>query len=245
MASPDHPDILAARDLHVKLGGRPVLRGAGFSARRGRITGILGPNGAGKTTCFRIAAGLMRADSGVVLMGGEDVTRMGLPERARRGLGYLPQEPSVFRGLSVRGNLEAAAELLKIPRAERAARIAAALDEFGLSALADRKSALLSGGERRRVELARLFLGRPSVIMLDEPFAAIDPLAVDDLARLLRNLADKGAAVVITDHSALELLRLCDYLVLLADGVAAAEGSPEEIRRSPIARSRYLGDRAG
>ena len=233
---------LVARNLHKRFRGRPVVAGVDFEVQPGEIVGLLGPNGAGKTTSFGMLAGLLRADEGRVLVDGEDVTGWPLHRRARRGLGYLPQEASVFRRLTVRGNLEAVLSVQRgLGRREAQDRVTAELRRFDLEDRASQRADQLSGGERRRLELARCMVIRPRWLLLDEPFAGIDPIGVRDLQGRLRGLRDQGIAIFVTDHQVRAMLALCDRTYLLAAGRVIDEGKPDELVRSEAAQSSYLG----
>ncbi len=230
--------LLEARGLYKSFGGRPVVRGVDLRVEPGEVVGLLGPNGAGKTTVFGMLAGLLRVDAGEVWLGGHVVTAMPLHARARRGLGYLAQTPSVFRGLTVRGNVELALEARG--RSRDGAR--ALLDRAGLSHLASARAETLSGGERRRLEIARCLAGEHRVLLLDEPFAGVDPVAVQDLQRRVAALAEDGLAVLITDHAVREAMGICHRVLVLDEGMVQCAGSPEEVAADPHVRARYLGE---
>jgi lipopolysaccharide export system ATP-binding protein len=233
--------ILRGESLSHSYGEREVLSGVSIGALAGEIVGLIGPNGAGKSTCFRLLSGLLEARAGRVLFGDRDVTRLPLEARARLGLGYLPQEPSVFRGLSVTANVEVALEAAGVPKSERADRARAILDDFGLLPLARERGDRLSGGERRKVEIARLWGTSPRVLVLDEPFTGLDPLASAGLRGVLRKLAGRGLAVLLTDHHVAEALPACDRAVLLVEGRIVVEGPAEDIAADQRAREAYLG----
>jgi lipopolysaccharide export system ATP-binding protein len=203
--------------------------------------GLLGPNGAGKTTSFHMTVGLVRPDGGQVHLDDTEVSRLPLFKRARLGLGYLPQESSIFRKLSVRENFAAVLESRKLSRAERERRAEALLQEFGLGHVADSPGEALSGGERRRAEIARCLIPEPGFILFDEPFAGVDPINVHELQRQIADLKGRGLGVLITDHNVRDTLRICDRAYLIAQGQILEEGKPEEIARSERARSVYLG----
>ena len=233
---------LVARGLTKAYGGRSVLEDVGLEARPDEIVALLGPNGAGKTTAFRIIAGLVRPSAGTVDLGGRDVTALPLHRRARLGLGYLPQAPSVFRRLTVRANLEAVLALqpgLTRPQVER--RIEAGLAEVDLTDRAELMADRLSGGERRRLELARCLATRPRWLLLDEPFYGIDPIGVRDLQQRLRALRGRGLTVLMTDHNALATLPLCDRAYLLVGGRIVESGTRSELAQSATARAAYFG----
>ncbi len=228
---------LRGRGLRRVHGGRAVLAGLDLLVRPGEVLGLLGPNGAGKTTCFRILAGLDEADAGAVTLDGLPLDGLPLWRRVRAGLGYLAQEPSVFRDLSVEDNL-------RVPLEARGAGVGEAeglLDQLGLLPLRRARAGTLSGGERRRLEIARSLAARPRVLLLDEPFAGVDPVAVAVLQRHIRGLAAAGIGVLLTDHAVHEALHICDAAILLDAGQAMVRGSPEAVAADPFARARYLG----
>jgi len=216
--------------------------GVNFSVRSGQVAGLLGPNGAGKTTTFYMVIGLVRADSGEVRLDREDLSALPMYQRARRGITYLPQEPSVFRGLSVEDNLLAIAEATPVTREQQLSRVDELLEEFKIAPLRKQKVTTLSGGERRRVEIARSLVTSPRFILLDEPFAGIDPLAVAELQNMVRDLRRKGIGVLITDHNVRETLKICDEATIINLGKVMISGSPEEIVASELARKFYLGE---
>ncbi len=222
---------------------RRVVDGASFRVGPGEVVGLLGPNGAGKTTSFHMTVGLVRADAGKVRLGGDDLTRLPMHLRARRGLGYLPQEASIFRKLTVRQNFTAVMEALGVGRAERERRADGLLDEFHLRTVEGSLGEQLSGGERRRAEVARSLLSGPRFILFDEPFAGVDPIAVAELQRLIASLKQKGIGVLLTDHNVREALGICDRAYILNAGQILEEGTPAHIARSERARAVYLGDR--
>jgi lipopolysaccharide export system ATP-binding protein len=221
---------------------RLVVNKVSLHVRSGEVVGLLGPNGAGKTTTFHMLVGLVRPDAGRVLLNGEDIGGLPLYLRARMGIGYLPQEPSIFRKLTVEENLLAILETLPLTRAQCQARAAQLMEELGVRHVAKSKGFELSGGERRRVEIARALVIEPKFMLLDEPFAGIDPLAILDVQQIVGQLKERGIGVLITDHNVRETLGICDRAYILADGVVIEEGSPEAIMRSERARSSYLGE---
>ncbi len=221
---------------------RPVVNDISFSLRPGEAVGLLGPNGAGKTTVFYMITGLIRPDSGRILLGGADITWLPIYRRARAGIGYLPQEASLFRGLTVEGNLRAVIELAEPDRERRAARLEELLAEFMIAHLRRTPALALSGGERRRIEIARALAARPDFLLLDEPFAGIDPIAMGDIRDLVGHLKDRGVGVLITDHNVRATLDLVDRAVVIHDGAVLIEGAPDTIIADPQVRRFYLGD---
>ena len=233
---------LVAVGLVKRYGRRVVVGGVSLTVRPGEVHGLLGPNGAGKTTIFRLLCGVERPDAGSVALDGVDLGQLPLHARARRGLGYLPQEDTLFRDLDVRGNVQVAAEMAARVAADRSPpTVEATLAQVGLFHLADRRVDGLSGGERRRLEIARLLALGPRVILLDEPFAGIDPIAVGSLQILVRALAASGLAVLITDHAVRETLAICDRATVVDAGTIQVEGTPLVVAQDPLARARYLG----
>ncbi len=232
---------LEAVRLDKRYNRRPVVRDLSLSVRRGEVVGLLGPNGAGKTTTFHILCGLISADSGAVLLDGRDITKLPMFRRARLGIGYLPQESSVFRGLSVVDNLRAVLELTEPGRAEREAMIEALLEEFDLERLSDTPAAALSGGERRRVEIARALAARPHFMLLDEPLAGVDPIAVADMRELIGVLSQRGIGVLITDHKVRETLELVDRAYVMHEGAVLAAGPPGDLVANQRVIETYLG----
>jgi len=233
---------LVARGLVKSYGKRPVVRGVSLALQRGEVVGLLGPNGAGKTTVFYMITGLIDGDDGRIELDGFDITALPMYRRARLGVGYLPQEASIFRGLSVEKNIRAVLEVAGIDRDERETMLEDLLEEFGLTRLRAAPAIALSGGERRRVEIARSLATQPSFMLLDEPFAGIDPVAVGDIRALVRHLASRGIGVLVTDHNVRETLGLIDRAYIIYDGSLLMEGSPQEIVRHPDVRRVYLGD---
>ncbi|TVQ57457.1 MAG: LPS export ABC transporter ATP-binding protein [Rhodobacteraceae bacterium] len=234
---------LRARGLGKSYRRRPVLRDVDIDLRRGEVVGLLGPNGAGKTTCFYMLTGLVPCDAGLIEIDGRDVTTMPMHLRARLGLGYLPQEASIFRGLTVEGNIRAALEIAHGDRDLREKKLDALLAEFSISHLRRTPAVALSGGERRRVEIARCLAGEPSFVLLDEPFAGVDPIAVGDIRGLVSHLKDRGIGVLITDHNVRETLQIIDRACILHDGRVLMSGSPEAVVEDSAVRRVYLGER--
>jgi lipopolysaccharide export system ATP-binding protein len=239
----DGRTILAARHLAKHYGGRTVLRDVSLSLHRGEAVGLLGPNGAGKTTCFYIITGLITADGGQVLLDDHDITALPMYRRARLGIGYLPQEASIFRGLSVEDNVRAVLEIAVLDRDRRASTLERLLSEFGLAHLRRSPALALSGGERRRVEIARALAASPSFVLLDEPLAGIDPINVGEIRDLVGHLKDRGLGVLITDHNVRDTLDIIDRAYILHDGAVLREGTPEEIVADAAVRRVYLGER--
>ncbi|MGE5800238.1 MAG: LPS export ABC transporter ATP-binding protein [Syntrophaceae bacterium] len=235
-------EILEARALTKVYGGRKVVSGVDLEIRPGEVVGLLGPNGAGKTTTFYMIVGLIKPDDGRIFLDSEEITRDPMFVRARKGINYLPQEPSVFRKLTVEENILAILETLDIESEERKNRLKQLLGELDLTDLAGSKAYSLSGGERRRVEITRALVTSPRFILLDEPFAGIDPLAVADIQKIIQKLKSKGIGVVISDHNVRETLSVCDRAYILNEGTVLVEGLPEVIAESKIARKFYLGD---
>lgn len=234
---------LVAENIGKRYRKRPVLRGVSVSVNRGEIVGLLGPNGAGKTTCFYIITGLISADYGVIRLDGQEITDLPMYRRARLGIGYLPQEPSIFRGLTVEGNIRAILEVSERDATVRQAALDDLLAEFSITHLRRTPALALSGGERRRVEIARALAARPHFMLLDEPLAGIDPIAVSDIRDLVLQLRDRGIGVLITDHNVRETLELVDRAYILHDGKVLMEGSPREIVADESVRRVYLGER--
>ncbi|MBS1151077.1 MAG: transporter ATP-binding protein [Myxococcaceae bacterium] len=235
--------LLEASGLVKAYRARRVVDGVAFNVRPGEVVGLLGPNGAGKTTSFNLVVGLIAPDAGSVRLDGVELGGLPMHQRAKRGLGYLPQEPSIFRRLTVRQNLLAVLELQKgLSSAERNTRADALLTEFGLEAVAQSLGETLSGGERRRAEIARCLLPAPRFILFDEPFAGVDPINVGELQREIVRLKAKGLGVLITDHNVRDTLAICDRAYVLAGGKILEAGTPSELASSPRARSVYLGE---
>jgi len=234
---------LVARHLGKSFKKRPVVRDVTVSVQRGEAVGLLGPNGAGKTTCFYMITGLIAADSGTITLDGQDITALPMYRRARLGIGYLPQEASIFRGMTVENNIRSVLEVVESDRDAREAMLDELLAEFSVTHLRRAPALALSGGERRRVEIARALAGQPHFILLDEPLAGIDPIAVNDIRELVGHLRDRGIGVLITDHNVRETLDLVDRAYILHDGVVLMEGGPAEIVAHEDVRRVYLGDR--
>jgi lipopolysaccharide export system ATP-binding protein len=234
---------LMASGLRRSFKGRAVVEDVSLALRRGEAVGLLGPNGAGKTTVFYMIMGLIRADGGRIEIDGHDVTHLPMYQRARLGVGYLPQEASIFRGLSVEDNIRAVLEIVERDRARRDADLTALLEEFHIAHLRKAPAISLSGGERRRCEIARSLASRPAFMLLDEPFAGIDPIAVGEIQALVRHLTKRGIGVLITDHNVRETLGLIDRAYILSSGRVLAEGRPKEIVANPDVRRVYLGER--
>jgi lipopolysaccharide export system ATP-binding protein len=235
--------VLRAEGLVKAYRRRRVVDGVSFEVHPGEVVGLLGPNGAGKTTSFNMVVGLVTPDAGRVALGERDLTRLPMHRRARRGVGYLPQEASIFRKLTVRQNFTAVLEALGVGRADREARARALLEEFRLEKVADSLGETLSGGERRRAEVARSLLADPRSILFDEPFAGVDPIAVAELQRLIAALAARGIGVLLTDHNVRDALGICDRAYILAAGKILESGTPAEIAASARARAVYLGEK--
>ena len=233
---------LAVHSVEKSFGTRKVVRGVSIYVRRGEAVGLLGPNGAGKTTVFYMITGLIKADRGAIELDGHDVTKLPMYQRARLGIGYLPQEASIFRGLTVEQNIRAVLEVVEPSRKKREAELDSLLDEFNITRLRKTPSIALSGGERRRVEIARALATRPNYMLLDEPFAGIDPIAVGDIQDLVRHLTNRGIGVLITDHNVRETLGLTDRAYIVYAGEILTEGSPDEIVADPDVRRLYLGE---
>ncbi len=235
--------MLVAEGLRKRYGQREVVREFGLTLDAGEVVGLLGPNGAGKTTCFYMIVGLVPADAGSIVLDGRDITAEPMHRRARLGVGYLPQEPSVFRKLSVADNIMLVLELRDdLDRQGREAELAKLMDELQVTHVADQAGASLSGGERRRVEIARALAARPRLMLLDEPFAGVDPISVGEIQRIVRHLKNRGIGVLITDHNVRETLGICDRAYILSDGGVLAQGAPDALLANPDVRRVYLGD---
>ena len=233
---------LAVHAIEKSFGGNKVVKGASLYVRRGEAVGLLGPNGAGKTTIFYMITGLIKADSGRIELDGHDVTALPMYQRSRLGVGYLPQEASIFRGLTVEENIRSVLEVVEPNKRRREHDLNALLEEFNIARLRKTPSIALSGGERRRVEIARALATRPSYMLLDEPFAGIDPIAVGDLQALVRHLTNRGIGVLITDHNVRETLGLTDRAYIIYSGEVLMEGRTEDIVNNPDVRRLYLGE---
>jgi len=236
-------DGINASNIGKSFKKRPVLRGVNINVQRGEAVGLLGPNGAGKTTCFYIITGLLAPDYGWITLDGHDITDMPMYRRARLGIGYLPQEASIFRGLSVEQNIRGVLEVIEPVRERREAMLDDLLAEFSITHLRRTPSLALSGGERRRVEIARALASQPNFILLDEPLAGIDPIAVNDIRDLVSHLKDRGLGVLITDHNVRETLDVVDRAYIIHDGMVLMEGQPAEIVAHEDVRRVYLGER--
>ena len=233
---------LAVENLAKSYSGRPVVKTVNLSVSSGQVIELLGPNGAGKTTTFYMTVGMVKPDAGRVMLDNEDITECPMYVRARKGVGYLPQEASVFRKLTVEQNILAILETMAVPKNERMQRTEALLEELGIRHLSKQKAGVLSGGERRRLEISRALATNPAFILLDEPFAGIDPLAVADIKRIIDHLKKRRIGILISDHNVRETLEACDEAFILADGEVIVSGPPQAIAESPIARRFYLGD---
>jgi lipopolysaccharide export system ATP-binding protein len=235
--------MLVAQGLRKRYKSREVVRDFGLTLAAGEVVGLLGPNGAGKTTCFYMIVGLVPADAGRIVLDGHDITGEPMYARAKRGVGYLPQEPSVFRRLSVADNLRLVLELRSDLDADgRERELSSLLEELQVGHVAEQIGASLSGGERRRVEIARALAAKPRMILLDEPFAGVDPISVGEIQRIVRHLKNRGIGVLITDHNVRETLGICDRAYILSDGAVLAQGSPDAILANPDVRRVYLGE---
>lgn len=237
------PHVLRAVSLKKSYKGREVVSSVSIEVRQGEIVGLLGPNGAGKTTTFYMIVGLVRPDDGSILIDDRDITDLPMYRRARMGVGYLQQEPSVFRNLTVRENLELVLEELEKTPAERGRMVDHLLGEFGIDRISDTPGYALSGGERRRVELARCLAGMPEFLLLDEPFSGIDPIAVFDIQQMILGLRGKGYGILLTDHNVRDTLAITDRATIIHQGKIVVEGAPKEVAGSEVARKYYLGDR--
>lgn len=241
LKSPQTFPILKLEQIKKSYSEKKVLHDLSFSVEPGEIVGLLGPNGAGKTTAFYMTIGLIQPDHGKIFFHGQDVTTTPIHNRAKMGMGYLAQEPSIFRGLSVEDNIRCILETLDIPLNEQKSRLEFLLDEMHLKHLRKSKAVLLSGGERRRLEIVRCLVTRPKLLLLDEPFANVDPITVSDLKQMIRLLKQKGISVLITDHNAQEIFSIVDRSYLIMDGKVMASGKKEDLIQNPQVRARYLG----
>jgi lipopolysaccharide export system ATP-binding protein len=233
---------IVTENLEKVYRSRKVVNKVSIRVERGQIVGLLGPNGAGKTTTFYMVVGLVKPQAGNIYLDGEKISQLPMHMRARKGIGYLAQEPSVFRKLTVEQNIAAVWEIKNVPKKEQKERLAELLEEFNLTRVAKNKGSQLSGGERRRVEIARAMAANPSFLLLDEPFSAIDPLTVAELQKMIRRLKDKNLGILITDHTVRETLGVVDYAHILSNGEVVVSGTPEEVAQSEIARKHYLGE---
>lgn len=236
-------DRLVANDLVMRFGSRTVVNNVSLEVERGTVVGLLGRNGAGKSTTFKMIMGILKPVHGRITLDGHDVTVMPLYKRARRGLGYLAQEPTVFQKLTVEDNLRAILEITNRTSEEQDERLEHLLDEFGLDRLRASKASTLSGGERRRLEIARTLVTDPKIVLLDEPFAGVDPIAVDEIKRLVQGLALRDIGVLLTDHNVHTVLPMTTRSYIIIDGKVLREGSPTEIAEDPVCRREYLGER--
>ncbi|MBU4346002.1 MAG: LPS export ABC transporter ATP-binding protein [Candidatus Omnitrophica bacterium] len=235
--------LLEIKELCKSYDGRQVVKGVDLTVKRGEIVGLLGPNGAGKTTTFYMVVGIVPPNKGKIMFGDQDITSLGIHERARYGIGYLSQEPSIFRKLSVEENIMAILETLDISRTERKRRLGSLLEELNISRLAKNKAYTLSGGERRRLEITRALVTNPSCILLDEPFSGIDPIVVNEAQEIIRELKEKGLGILLTDHNVRETLSITDRAYLIADGRILISGTADELISNPQAREIYLGEK--
>lgn len=240
---PARKRVLTARHLAKSYKGRQVVHDTSLTVTSGQIVGLLGPNGAGKTTSFYMIIGLVKADAGQVLLDGDDISKAPMDERARKGIGYLPQEASIFRKLSVADNILAILETRReLSAAQRSAKLEALLEEFSVAHLRNSMGMSLSGGERRRVEIARALATEPAFILLDEPFAGVDPISVSEIKTIILALSARNIGVLITDHNVRETLDICELAYIVNAGSVLAEGSPEAILQNPLVRQVYLGE---
>ncbi|HEY9720934.1 MAG TPA: LPS export ABC transporter ATP-binding protein [Oscillatoriaceae cyanobacterium] len=233
---------IVTENLVKQYKSRRVVNHVSITVNRGEIVGLLGPNGAGKTTTFYMVVGLVKPNAGNISLDGEKIGHLPMHVRARKGIGYLAQEPSVFRKLTVEENIRAVWQVKGVPKEEQNGRLEELLEEFNLTKVRKNKGSQLSGGERRRVEIARAMAANPSFLLLDEPFSAIDPLTVAELQKMIRKLKDKNLGILITDHNVRETLGVVDYAHILSNGEVVVSGSPDEIAQSEIARKHYLGE---
>lgn len=234
--------VLSVKDIYKSYGGKNVVGGLSFEIGKGEVVGLLGPNGAGKTTAFYMTIGLISPDKGEIFFKGENTTKLPIHERARMGMGYLAQEPSVFRTLTVEENILCILETLPIGKQERQKRLQKLLQELHLEKLAKKRASSLSGGERRRLEITRALVTEPSLLLLDEPFANIDPLAINDVKQLIRLLKTRGISVLITDHNAREIFSIVDRSYLVREGKVLLSGTVDQLLQSQEARATYFGE---
>ncbi|MFQ3199871.1 MAG: lipopolysaccharide export system ATP-binding protein [Zhongshania sp.] len=236
--------VLQAKNLAKAYKGREIIKDVSLTIRSGEIVGLLGPNGAGKTTCFYMIVGIVNADRGTIQLDDSDLTKFSIQGRAKHGVGYLPQEASIFRKLSVADNIMAILETRRdLNRSQRKDKLEALLQEFHITHIRKSQGMALSGGERRRVEIARALATEPSFILLDEPFAGVDPISVNDIQNIIRHLQTRGIGVLITDHNVRETLDICDKAYIVGEGRIVAEGNAEAVLNSQIVRDIYLGDK--
>jgi lipopolysaccharide export system ATP-binding protein len=238
----DEKIVLSGRNLKKVYGGRTVVKDISLDVHKGEVVGLLGPNGAGKTTCFYMMVGLVKANFGSIKLADEDITSNPINERALKGIGYLPQEASIFRELTVEENIYSVLEVVEMPQNRRAKMLDSLIDDFSLGHIRTSKGRALSGGERRRVEIARTLALEPKFVLLDEPFAGVDPLAVHDIQNIIRALKDRDIGVLITDHNVRETLGIVDRAYIMNSGELLTSGTPDEIVNSEIARKFYLGE---
>ena len=235
--------MLVAEGLRKRYKSREVVQDFGLTLDAGEVVGLLGPNGAGKTTCFYMIVGLVPTDAGKIVVDGQDITDEPMYDRAKLGVGYLPQEPSVFRKLSVADNIRLVLELRDdLDKAGRQSELASLMDELQITHVADQLGASLSGGERRRVEIARALAAKPRLMLLDEPFAGVDPISVGEIQRIITHLKNRGIGVLITDHNVRETLGICDRAYILNEGSVLAQGAPDALLSNPDVRRVYLGE---
>ncbi len=234
--------LLEVKNLVKRYGPKTVVNHVSFCVEPGQVVGLLGPNGAGKTTSFRMTIGMISPDGGAVFLKGQDVTHLPMYRRARLGMGYLSQEPSVFQRMTVLDNMVAIIETMGVPRSEHVDRGMAVLTEFGLDRLAGSLALNLSGGERRRLEIARALLTNPSVVMLDEPFSGVDPKKVSDIKQMIASMRDRGIGILLTDHNVRDALSITDHAYIIDEGVILMQGTPGEVIADDAVRDRYLGD---
>ena len=235
--------MLVAEGLRKRYKSREVVKDFGLTLDAGEVVGLLGPNGAGKTTCFYMIVGLVPTDAGKIVLDGQDITDEPMYDRAKLGVGYLPQEPSVFRKLSVADNIRLVLELRDdLDKAGRQSELASLMDELQITHVADQLGASLSGGERRRVEIARALAAKPRLMLLDEPFAGVDPISVGEIQRIITHLKNRGIGVLITDHNVRETLGICDRAYILNEGSVLAQGAPDALLSNPDVRRVYLGE---
>lgn len=233
---------LVVKEIHKSFKARHVVKGVSLEVQSHSVVGLLGPNGAGKTTSFYMVVGLISPDQGQIELDGADITSLPIYARARLGISYLPQEPSVFRKLTVRENIQVALDAQAITGSQKQETLERLINEFTLNHITESYGYALSGGERRRVEIARSLVGKPKFLLLDEPFAGIDPIAVYDIQQIIKKLRDQGIGILITDHNVRETLGICDFSYIMKDGSVQVKGSPEMITQSELARKFYLGE---